>query len=90
MLDRLGAESGRATSIVRCVPGSYFSAHVHDGGEEFLVLEGVFSDEHGNYGPGSYLRNPPGSLHSPFSEEGCTLYVKTGHLSKAIAEAVVS
>ena len=76
MLDRLGAESGRATSIVRYAPESHFNAHVHDGGEEFLVLEGVFSDEHGDFGPGSYLRNPPGSSHRPFSKEGCTIFVK--------------
>jgi len=76
MLDRLGAESGRATSIVRYAPESHFKSHVHEGGEEFLVLDGVFSDEHGDFGPGSYLRNPPGSSHRPFSKDGCTIFVK--------------
>ena len=76
MLDRIGEESARATSIVRYAPGSRFSAHSHVGGEEILVLEGVFSDEHGDFGPGSYIRNPPGSSHTPFSEAGCTIFVK--------------
>ena len=76
LLDRVGGEQARATSLVRYAPGSSFAAHEHGGGEEFLVLEGVFSDEHGDYGPGTYVRNPPGSSHRPFSREGCTLFVK--------------
>lgn len=76
MLDRAGAEVARATSIVRYAAGSGYSAHTHDGGEEILVLDGVFSDEHGDYPAGTYLRNPPGTSHKPFSVNGCTLLVK--------------
>jgi anti-sigma factor ChrR (cupin superfamily) len=65
-LDRIGGELARATSIVRYAPGSQFSEHTHGGGEEFLVLDGVFSDEHGDYPAGTYVRNPPGSKHTPF------------------------
>lgn len=75
MLDRIGEEVARATSIVRYAAGSHFDRHVH-GGEEILVLDGVFSDEHGDYPAGTYLRNPPGSSHTPFSRDGCTLFVK--------------
>lgn len=75
-LDRIGGEVARATSVVRYAPGSYFKPHGHGGGEEILVLEGVFSDEHGDYPAGSYLRNPPGSAHTPFSKPGCVLFVK--------------
>ena len=76
MLDRVGDEVARATSIVRYAPGSHFDRHFHGGGEEILVLEGVFSDESGDHAAGSYLRNPPGSAHAPFSREGCLLFVK--------------
>lgn len=76
MLDRIGGEVARATSIVRYAPGSAFSPHVHDGGEEFLVLDGVFQDEHGDFPAGSYVRNPPTSRHTPASEPGCTILVK--------------
>lgn len=76
MLDRIGDEVARATTIVRYAPGSKFSPHVHGGGEEFLVLEGVFQDEQGDYPPGSYIRNPPQSSHTPGSELGCTIFVK--------------
>lgn len=75
-LDREGGESGRATSIVRFDPGASFPSHVHPGGEEILVLEGIFSDETGDYGPGTYLLNPEGSSHAPFSRTGCLLFVK--------------
>ena len=76
MLDRIGNEVARATSIVRYDPGSAFSAHTHEGGEEFLVLDGVFQDEAGDFPTGSYVRNPPTSSHTPSSEPGCTILVK--------------
>jgi quercetin dioxygenase-like cupin family protein len=76
MLDRIGDEVARATSIVRYAPGSHFSPHTHGGGEEFLVLEGVFTDEHGDFRAGSYIRNPPTSRHTPGSVPGCLLFVK--------------
>ncbi len=76
MLDRDGGEVARCTTIVQYAPGSRFSEHEHGGGEEFLVLDGVFSDEHGDYPAGTYVRNPPGSRHSPLSQEGCTILVK--------------
>lgn len=69
-------EHGHATSLVRFEPGSSFNPHTHPLGEEILVLDGVFSDENGDYGKGSYLRNPPGSKHRPFTREGCLLFVK--------------
>lgn len=76
MLERDGDEVARATSIVRYAPNSHFSAHTHGGGEEFLVLAGVFSDEHGDYPAGTYIRNPVGSTHTPFSTDSCTILVK--------------
>lgn len=75
-LDRLGDEVARATTIVRYAPSSHFSAHTHTGGEEFLVLEGVFQDEHGDFPVGTYIRNPPESSHTPRSDEGCIIFVK--------------
>ncbi len=77
ILEREGEDGARrATSVVRYVPGSRFSPHTHRAGEEFLVLEGTFSDENGDYGRGFYVRNPPGSSHAPFSTGGTTIFVK--------------
>lgn len=76
MLDRIGGEVARATTIVRYAPNSHFSPHTHDGGEEFIVLDGVFQDEHGDFPTGSYVRNPPTSSHTPGSEAGCVIFVK--------------
>lgn len=71
-----GTESGQVTSVVRYEKGATFSAHDHPEGEEILVLEGVFSDEHGDWPTGTYLLNPEGFRHAPFSESGCLLFVK--------------
>ena len=77
MLDRIGEEVARATSLVRYAPDSRFSRHVHGGGEEFFVLEGVFADEHAEYPRGTYVRNPIGTAHTPrVGPEGCTIFVK--------------
>lgn len=76
LLDREGEEVAIATSLVRYAPGSRFDRHTHALGEEYLVLEGEFADEHGRYGPGTYVRNPPGSAHTPFSDPGCLIWVK--------------
>jgi anti-sigma factor ChrR (cupin superfamily) len=76
-LELLGAvESGRVTSIVRYDPDSAFSSHDHPDGEEILVLQGTFSDQLGDYPAGSYLLNPTGFRHAPFSKAGCLLFVK--------------
>jgi anti-sigma factor ChrR (cupin superfamily) len=76
LLEREGDEIARATSLVRYAPGAAFAEHEHGRGEELLVLAGEFRDEHGNYPAGSYLRNPWGSRHAPFSPQGCVLFVK--------------
>ncbi|MGR5143919.1 cupin domain-containing protein [Photobacterium sp. DNB23_23_1] len=75
-LERQAKETGHTTSIVRYAAGSSFAPHSHPMGEEIFVLEGVFSDETGDFGPGTYIRNPPGSQHAPFSKQGCTIFVK--------------
>ena len=75
-LAREAVEHGHTTSLVRFDPDSSFTEHSHPFGEEIFVLDGVFSDQYGHYPAGTYLRNPPGSKHVPFSQQGCTLFVK--------------
>lgn len=75
-LDRRGEESGRATTIVKYEAGSSFSEHNHPTGEEFIVLDGIFSDQSGDFSKGYYVRNPGGYRHAPFSKDGCTIFVK--------------
>ena len=83
MLDRIGDEVARATSLVRYAPNSTFSPHVHGGGEEFLVLEGEFADEHRTYPVGTYVRNPIGTSHSPrVGAAGCIIFVKLHQFDK--------
>lgn len=89
MLFRIGEEKARATSIVRYAPHSRFPHHRHPGGEEFLVLEGTFQDETGNFPAGSYVRNPPGTGHAPGSDGGCTIFVKLWQFRDDDRERVV-
>lgn len=88
MLDRIGGERARATSLVRYQPHSAFPAHGHPGGEEILVLSGTFSDSSGDYGPGWYLRNPPGSSHQPSSIDGALIFVKLWQMQADESTAV--
>jgi ChrR Cupin-like domain len=89
MLDRIGGEVARATSIVRYAPGSAFTSHTHGGGEEFIVLDGVFSDEQGDFPAGSYIRNPPTSRHTPHSAPGCVIFVKLWQFDAADRTSVI-
>lgn len=70
------SEAGQVTSLVRYDEGSVFPLHPHPDGEQILVLEGVFSDEHGDYPAGTFLLHPEGFSHAPFSRKGCLLFVK--------------
>ena len=79
-LYRSGGEYGPVTGLVRYAPGGAFPEHAHPEGEEILVLDGVFSDEHGLYPEGTWIRSPHGSQHTPFSEKGCLIYVRVGGL----------
>ena len=89
ILERMGNEVAKATSIVRYQPNSKFQSHTHDFGEEIFVLDGVFSDETGSYSAGTYIMNPPGSSHAPFSQSGCTLFVKLRYLGTDQAQREV-
>jgi anti-sigma factor ChrR (cupin superfamily) len=77
-LYRRGGEFGPVTSLVRYAPGGAFPAHAHPEGEEMLVLEGEFADEHGRYPERTWISSPHGSQHTPFSEKGCLMSVRVG------------
>lgn len=88
MLEREKEESGQVTSVVQYKPRSKFHRHIHPLGEEIFVLDGVFQDENGWYDKGTYIRNPPGSAHTPYSDEGCTLFVKLNQFNRGDKEHV--
>lgn len=88
MLDRIGEEKARATSIVRYAARSRFPGHHHPGGEEILVLSGTFSEDNSHYPAGWYLRSPPGSSHVPFSDEGAVIFVKLRQMDPGEKQSV--
>jgi len=87
-LEREDKESGHTTSIVKYDAGSAFKPLPHPMGEEIFVLEGVFSDEFGDYPAGTYIRNPPNSVHAPFSKEGCVIFVKLNQFDEQDTETI--
>ncbi len=88
-LERAAPESGHTTSFVEFQAGASFPAHQHPNGEEIYVLEGVFSDEFGDYPAGTYIRNPPGSRHQPFTKQGCKLFVKLEQFQSGDMQKVI-
>ena len=88
-LEREDAESGRTTAIVEYIAGAAFQSHSHPIGEEIFVLEGIFSDENGDYPAGTYIRNPPGTSHAPFSKKGCMIFVKLNQMDLKDKKQVV-
>lgn len=88
-LEHQPGEPDHATSLVSFVPGSSFPENVHINGEEVLVLEGVLSDEYGDYPAGTYIRNPPGSKHAPYTKEGCKLFVKINQFQNGDMQQIV-
>src|ERR1043165_9942959 len=90
MLDRIGEEVARATSIVRYAANARFSEHFHGGGEEVLVLAGSFHDATGDYPEGTYVRNPIGTAHAPWAgPDGAVLFVKLHQFHPDDTERVV-
>ncbi len=88
-LEKEDAESGRTTSIVEYIAGAAFKSHSHPLGEEIFVLEGIFSDENGDYPAGTYIRNPPGTSHAPFSKKGCKIFIKLNQMDVKDKKQVV-
>ena len=76
----LHAFEGQQTALVKWPAGEKFQRHSHFGGEEILVLSGVFRDEHGSYPQHTWIRSPHLSEHFPFVEEETLIWVKVGHL----------
>lgn len=65
-----------AVAILRYAPGAKVPLHLHTGLETIFVLDGVQSDEHGDYGKGSLVLNPQGTTHSVWSKTGCAVLIQ--------------
>jgi anti-sigma factor ChrR (cupin superfamily) len=69
------AGSGAAAALLRYEPGAGVPAHEHLGHEHILVLDGAQSDEHGAYPAGTFIINPPHSVHRIASDDGCVVLI---------------
>lgn len=92
MLDRTGNEVARATTIVKYSPFARFPRHTHTGGEEFVILDGIFSDDlSGDHGPMSYCRHGIGTQHEPWTgEQGALLLVKLRQMNDPTETPIIT
>jgi anti-sigma factor ChrR (cupin superfamily) len=65
-----------AVALLRYAPGAGVPAHLHQGMETILVLDGVQSDERGRYPVGTLILNPEGTAHRVWSDEGCVVLIQ--------------
>ena len=65
------------TCLMRLEPGVTFPLHRHAASEEVFVLEGDLIVEGEICHQGDYIRSVPGSTHSPLTQGGCLLLMKT-------------
>lgn len=65
-----------ALAVLRYAPGAKVPHHLHTGLETILVLDGVQSDERGDYAKGTLILNPEGTTHSVWSEQGCAVLIQ--------------
>ena len=80
---RLRNEPGANRVLLRLAPGKGYPVHHHEGTEEVFVIEGGYEDRGQQFGPGSYLRYPPGRDHDARSTTGCTFLVINAKVPKA-------
>ena len=69
-------EGEPAVALLRYAPGAVVPRHRHEGLETIIVLEGGQEDEFGHYPAGSVVLNPPGSVHTVASREGCVILIQ--------------
>lgn len=71
-----GGEGEPSVAVLAYEPGASVPRHRHIGLETIVVLDGVQSDENGDYGAGSVILNPVGSEHSVWSKTGCVVLIQ--------------
>lgn len=67
---------GRETSLARLAPNTELTPEVLETRMEIFVVEGAFSDGHGEYEARTFIMNPPGTTFTGATREGCVIYVK--------------
>ena len=71
-----GDASDPSVAVLKYEPGSAVPRHRHAGLETIVILDGVQSDESGDYAAGTAVLNEIGSEHSVWSKEGCVVLIQ--------------
>jgi anti-sigma factor ChrR (cupin superfamily) len=76
---------GYGTYILKMDPGAKSLPHIHQGFEEFYVLDGELEDADGKiFKKGDFVTFEPGSKHNSISKNGCLLIVFMRGINKSI------
>lgn len=70
--------SGQQVALIKCMPGAKAEAHIHQGHETFLILDGEFQDDYGLYRRGDLVIYKPGSTHAWSTPKGALVYAVWG------------
>ena len=65
-----------SVAVLKYEPGASVPRHRHGGLETIMVLDGVQSDEAGDYAAGTLALNATGSEHSVWSKDGCVVLIQ--------------
>ena len=69
-------ETGEGSYLYKMDPGTKSMPHLHEGPEEFFILEGDLIDSDGyTYKKGDFVHLSSGSLHYSTTVTGCTIVV---------------
>ena len=71
-----GGAAGPSVAVLKYEPGSAVPRHRHVGLETIVILDGVQSDESGDYAAGTVVLNEVGSEHSVWSKDGCVVLIQ--------------
>jgi len=63
-------------ALLKYMPGARVPRHRHPGLEAILVLDGIQSDERGDYRAGTFVINPVGTEHSVWTDMGCVVLIQ--------------
>ena len=76
---------GFGTYILKMEPGAKSLPHVHQGFEEFYVIDGELQDVDGKiYKKGDFVTFEPGTEHNSLTKNGCLLIVFMRGINKPI------
>ncbi len=71
-----GGAADPSVAVLKYEAGAAVPRHRHTGLETIMILDGIQSDEAGDYAAGTLVFNATGSEHSVWSKDGCVVLIQ--------------